>query len=100
MERLNRDECPANRTALQSAPLMRSSTTEETIPMKSKAQAIPMASVEFTASEAFVVYQALIGAKDAAILKMEGGSPASRELAVARLEAVEKAMRKLVAATY
>jgi hypothetical protein len=81
---------------------MRLSTAEETIPMKSKAiaEAIPTATVTFTASEAFVVYQALIGAKDAAILKMEGGSPASRELAVVRLEAVERAMRKLVASTY
>lgn len=67
--------------------------------MKSKAQAVPTATVTFTASESFVVFQALLGAKDKAVLGLEGGSAASRELNYVRLVAIEKAIRTLVAAT-
>lgn len=56
--------------------------------------------VELTESEAFVVYSALIAAKDRAVLGLESRSEAQRSLSEARLVAVETAMRKVVAASY
>lgn len=74
---------------------------EETIPMKSKvaAEAIPTATLTLTASEAFVVYQALLGAKDKAVLGLEARGEAARNLNALRLVAIENALRKVVAAT-